>query len=182
MSQLELTFIIFGTIFILMSVLQIAKEHKKRKVCSDSVYAKVTEIKQKNSIEGKGYLKVFWYPVYTFRFKGRIFQRRDRNGSSHQRNYIGQHVQLYSENYNYADEKWKYPCFPSVEEIAERLQLVLEKVPLIPLELNNCDSEEFWYENRDEDSLQYFSDVVREYADKIAADPRTEEEIFSDIE
>ena len=79
-------------------------------------------------------------------------------------------------------EKWKYPCFPSVEEIAERLQLVLEKVPLIPLELNNCDSEEFWYENRDEDSLQYFSDVVREYADKIAADPRTEEEIFSDIE
>lgn len=63
---------------------------------------------------------------------------------------------LYSENYNYADEKWKYPCFPSVEEIAERLQLVLEKVPLIPLELNNCDSEEFWYENRDEDSLQYF--------------------------
>lgn len=95
MSQLELTFIIFGTIFILMSVLQIAKEHKKRKVCSDSVYAKVTEIKQKNSIEGKGYLKVFWYPVYTFRFKGRIFQRRDRNGSSHQRNYIGQHVQLY---------------------------------------------------------------------------------------
>lgn len=36
--------------------------------------------------------------------------------------------------------------------------------------------------NRDEDSLQYFSDVVREYADKIAADPRTEEEIFSDIE
>lgn len=89
---------------------------------------------------------------------------------------------LYSENYNYADEKWKYPCFPSVEEIAERLQLVLEKVPLIPLELNNCDSEKFWYENRDEDSLQYFSDVVREYADKIAADPRTEEEIFSDIE
>ncbi|WP_272111286.1 hypothetical protein [Ruminococcus sp. 1001136sp1] len=48
--------------------------------------------------------------------------------------------------------------------------------------MNNCDSEEFWYENRDEDSLQYFSDVVREYADKIAADPRTEEEIFSDIE
>lgn len=101
----------------------------------------------------------------------------------------GQHIKgvhrymlLYSENYNYADEKWKYPCFPSVEEIAERLQLVLEKVPLIPLELNNCDSEEFWYENRDEDSLQYFSDVVREYADKIAADPRTEEEIFSDIE
>ena len=73
MSQLELTFIIFGTIFILMSVLQIAKEHKKRKVCSDSVYAKVTEIKQKNSIEGKGYLKVFWYPVYTFRFKGEYF-------------------------------------------------------------------------------------------------------------
>ena len=91
MSQLELAFIILGTIFIIMSSLQIAKEHKKRKVCSDSVYAKVTEIKQK----GKGYLKVFWYPVYTFRFKGRIFQRRDRKGSSHQRNYIGQHVQLY---------------------------------------------------------------------------------------
>ena len=85
MSQLELAFIILGTIFIIMSSLQIAKEHKKRKVCSDSVY----------SIEGKGYLKVFWYPVYTFRFKGRIFQRRDRKGSSHQRNYIGQHVQLY---------------------------------------------------------------------------------------
>lgn len=95
---------------------------------------------------------------------------------------VHRYMLLYSENYNYADEKWKYPCFPSVEEIAERLQLVLEKVPLIPLELNNCDSEEFWYENRDEDSLQYFSDVVREYADKIAADPRTEEEIFSDIE
>ena len=80
---------------ILVALVINIKEHKKRKVCSDSVYAKVTEIKQKNSIEGKGYLKVFWYPVYTFRFKGRIFQRRDRKGSSHQRNYIGQHVQLY---------------------------------------------------------------------------------------
>lgn len=87
---------------------------------------------------------------------------------------------LYSENYNYADEKWKYPCFSSVEEIAERLQLVLEKVPLIPQKFDN--SEECWYEKRDEDSLKYFSNVVREYADKIAADPRTEEEIFSDIE
>ena len=96
MSQLELAFIILGTILIIMSSLQIAKGHKKRKVCSDSVYAKVTEIKQKNSIEGKGYLKVFWYPVYTFRFKGRIFQRSDRKGSSQQsQNYIGQHVQLY---------------------------------------------------------------------------------------
>ena len=90
---------------------------------------------------------------------------------------------LYSENSTWDgdEELWKYECFPSQEEIAKRLQAVLDKKPLIPLDKNNCDSEEFWYENRDEKTLQFLSDTVRIYADKISIDPRTVEAIFETV-
>lgn len=87
---------------------------------------------------------------------------------------------LYSENATYDEkgEKWKYRCFPSQAEIEKRLQNVIDKIPLIPLDKNNCDSEEFWYTDRDEETLSYLSDVVKKYADTIAKDGRSPEEIF----
>lgn len=88
---------------------------------------------------------------------------------------------LYSENCTYRNNSrvWEYRCFPSQIEIAKRLQLVLDKIPLIPLDKNNCESEEFWYENREWQTLTYLSEVVKKYADTIAMDPRTPEEIFA---
>ncbi len=89
---------------------------------------------------------------------------------------------LYTENCKYENgkSKWKYRCFPCQAEIADRLQKILDKIPLI--DKNNCDSDEFWYENRDEETLAYFSSVVKKYADTIEADPRTAEEIFADCQ
>lgn len=52
----------------------------------------------------------------------------------------------------------------------DRLQKVVDKIPLIPLDKNNCDSEEFWYKERDDKTLTYLSDVVKKYADTIAQD------------
>lgn len=91
---------------------------------------------------------------------------------------------LYSENCTYegGTSKWKYRCFPSQKEIAERLQQVIDKIPLIPMNKNNCDSDEFWYDNKDEETLTYLSDVVKKYADTIANDNRTAEEIFADCQ
>lgn len=89
---------------------------------------------------------------------------------------------LYWENCKYQDnqEIWKYKCFPEQAEIANRLQKVYECVPLIPLNKHNSDSDEFWYENRNQKSLEYLSKVVKKYADVIAADERSAEEIFAD--
>ena len=91
---------------------------------------------------------------------------------------------LYSENCEYRDDKrvWKYSCFPSQREIENRLQKILDKVPLVPLGKNNCDSDEFWYKNRDKDTLEYFANVVKRYADTIAKDSRTPEQIFADCQ
>ena len=87
---------------------------------------------------------------------------------------------LYSENcrYNGARRVWKYRCFPSQKELADRLQKVYDKIPLIPLDKNNCDFDEYWYESRGEENLSYLSNVVKKYADTIAADKRSAEEIF----
>ena len=87
---------------------------------------------------------------------------------------------LYSENCRYKGSKriWKYKCFPGKKEIADRLQKVADKIPLIPFGKYNCDSEEFWYHNRDEDTLSYLSGVVKKYADRIASDDRTAKQIF----
>lgn len=91
---------------------------------------------------------------------------------------------LYSENCSYEKDcrKWKYKCFPPQKEIEERLQKVIDKIPLIPLDKNNCDSEEFWYESKDDNTLTYLSDVVKRYADKIENDKRTAEQIFADCQ
>lgn len=90
------------------------------------------------------------------------------------------YMRLYCENsyYDGNKEKWKYRCFPSAAELAHRLQLVFEKIPLIPLDKNNCDSEEFWYERRDEEALAYFSSIVKKYADTISKVNKTPKEIF----
>lgn len=89
---------------------------------------------------------------------------------------------LYYENCNYKNDErvWKYRCFPPQKEIEKRLQMVLEKIPLIPLDKNNCDSDEFWYEDRNDDALAYLANVVKTYADTIAKDSRTPEQIFED--
>lgn len=89
---------------------------------------------------------------------------------------------LYSEQcvYKNQERQWKYSCFPSEHEIAKRLQMVLDKGPLIPLDKKNCDSEEFWYEDRDEETLSYLSSVVKKYADTIANDTRSARKIFVD--
>ena len=91
---------------------------------------------------------------------------------------------LYSENCGYKDGKrvWKYRCFPNQKEIAKRLQMVVDKIPLIPMDKNNCDSDEFWYESRSEETLIYLSNVVKIYADKISNDPRSAKEIFDDCQ
>lgn len=91
---------------------------------------------------------------------------------------------LYSENCGYKDGKrvWKYRCFPNQKEIEKRLQMVVDKIPLIPMDKNNCDSEEFWYESRSEETLIYLSNVVKIYADKISNDPRSAKEIFDDCQ
>lgn len=88
---------------------------------------------------------------------------------------------LYSENCTYRENTrvWKYKCFPAQKEIEDRLQKVIDKIPLIPMDKNNCDSDEFWYENRDDNTLTYLSDVVKRYAETIANDSRTPEEIFA---
>lgn len=89
---------------------------------------------------------------------------------------------LYTENCTYKDGKrvWKYNrCFPSQKEIELRLQKVVDK---IPLDKNNGDSDEFWYQERDDKTLTYLSDVVKKYADTIASDSRTPEEIFADCQ
>lgn len=85
-------------------------------------------------------------------------------------------------NYKKCSRIWKYRCFPSQKEIKNRLQKVVDKVPLIPLGKNNCDSDEFWYERRDETTLDYLSNVVKRYANAIANDSRTPEQIFSDYQ
>lgn len=91
---------------------------------------------------------------------------------------------LYSENCTYKgnEQKWKYRCFPSQKEIENRLQKVVDKIPLIPMDKNNCDSDEFWYEDREDKTLTYLSNVVKKYADTIANDNRTPEEIFADCQ
>lgn len=91
---------------------------------------------------------------------------------------------LYSENCSYKKTKriWKYKCFPSQKEIESRLQKVVDKIPLIPMDKNNCDSDEYWYERRDEEALNYLSNVVKKYADTIANDIRTPEKIFADCQ
>lgn len=91
---------------------------------------------------------------------------------------------LYSENCTYTGDKsvWKYRCFPSQKEIENRLQKVIDKVPLIPMDKNNCDSDEFWYKEKDDKTLSYLSGVVKKYADTIAKDSRTPEEIFADCQ
>ena len=105
------------------------------------------------------------------RVNGRKIKKEEHKG----------YMLLYSENCNYKDEKrtWKYRCYPSQKEIEDRLQKVIDKIPLIPLDKNNCDSEEFWYEDRDDKTLTYLSDVVKKYADTIAQDKRSPEEIFN---
>lgn len=87
---------------------------------------------------------------------------------------------LYSENCRYNGDRrvWKYRCFPSQRELADRLQKVYDKIPLIPLDKNNCDFDEYVYESRSEENLSYLSSVVKKYADTIAADKRSAEEIF----
>lgn len=104
------------------------------------------------------------------RVNGRRIAAEERKG----------YMLLYSENATYKNDRrvWKYSCFPSQKEIEERLQKVVDKVPLIPLDKNNCDYDEFWYERRDEDALAYFSEVVKTYADTVARDKRTPEQIF----
>lgn len=89
---------------------------------------------------------------------------------------------LYSENCTYKSDKrvWKYRCFPDTKEIEDRLQKVVDKIPLIPMDKNNCDSDEFWYEDKDDRTLTYLSDVVKKYADTIANDSRTPKKIFAD--
>ena len=87
---------------------------------------------------------------------------------------------LYSENCTYKGKKrvWKYRCFPSQKEIEDRLQKVVDKIPLIPMDKNNSDSDEYWYEDREDKTLAYLSEVVKKYADTIAQDNRTPDEIF----
>ena len=106
------------------------------------------------------------------RVNGRPIKKEEHKG----------YMLLYSENSSYKNGKrvWKYKCFPSQEEIANRLQTVLDGNSLIPLDKNNCDTEEFWYSERDDETLKYLSGIVRKFADIIAADPRTAEKIFSD--
>jgi hypothetical protein len=89
---------------------------------------------------------------------------------------------LYWENCEYQNNKeiWKYECFPEQNEIAKRLQKVYECIPLISMDKHNSDSDEFWYEIRNQKSLEYLSKVVKKYADVIAADERSAEEIFAD--
>lgn len=94
---------------------------------------------------------------------------------------------LYSENCGYSwgsdlCRVWKYRCFPPQKEIEDRLQKVIDKIPLIPMDKDNCDSDEFWYADRDDKTLTYLSDVVKKYADTIANDSRTPEEIFADCQ
>lgn len=91
---------------------------------------------------------------------------------------------LYYENCSYNGERdvWKYRCFPPTKEIADRLQKVYEKIPLIPLDKYNCDSDEYWYDSKDEQALEYLSNVVKEYADAIYRDERTAKEIFQAME
>ncbi len=87
---------------------------------------------------------------------------------------------LYSENCSYKDSEriWKYHCFPSESEIADRLQKVYKEVPLIPLNKENCDSDEYWYSAKNKDTLRYLSNVVKKYADVILADKRSADSIF----
>lgn len=91
---------------------------------------------------------------------------------------------LYSENSYWENEKrkWKYSCFPSQKEIERRLQAVIDEIPLISEKKNNCDSEEYWYERKDKEALRYLSTVVKEYADRIATDSRTPEQILADAQ
>ena len=90
---------------------------------------------------------------------------------------------LYSENATYPKNErvWKYRCFPYQNEIARRLQKVVEEIPLISLDKKNCDSEEYWYSDRDEQTLKYFSSLVKRYADTIANDKRSAEKIYNSV-
>ena len=108
------------------------------------------------------------------RVNGRRIEREEHKG----------YMLLYSENCSYENDKrkWKYSCFPSQKEIENRLKKIVDKVPLIPMDKNNCDFDEFWYENRDDETLTYLSDTVKLYADTISKDKRTPEEIFAACE
>lgn len=90
----------------------------------------------------------------------------------------------YSENdsYNKGKHKWKYRCFPPQKDLEKLLQKIVDKEPLIPLDKNNCDSDDYWYSSRTDASLKFFSDTVKLHADKIAADKRTAKEIFEDCQ
>lgn len=87
---------------------------------------------------------------------------------------------LYSENCDYSKnhEQWRYKCFPPQKEIAHRLQMVCDEIALIPLDKRNCDSEEYWYSDKNVKTLKYFASVVKKYADTVNADERSVEEIF----
>lgn len=90
------------------------------------------------------------------------------------------YVLLYSESCSYKGNKrvWNYNCFPSIEEIASRLQKIVDR---IPLNEKNGVTYACMYESN-EQTLEYLSGVVKKYADKIASDSRTPDQIFSDCQ
>lgn len=88
---------------------------------------------------------------------------------------------LYSDQatYDTGKEKFQYPNYPSVAEIANRLEQIANGISLIPEGKNNCDYDEFWYDNRKPETLQYLADLVNKFAKAAAEDTRSAQEIFN---
>ena len=68
------------------------------------------------------------------------------------------------------EKKYVYRCFPSVEEICNRLQMVKDQVILR--------DEYAWYERTDPEALAYYSKVVCEHAQMLAKTGKTPKELF----
>ena len=92
------------------------------------------------------------------------------------------HMVLYYENCSYdanGNRVWKFRCFPPMKELVNRLWMVANYKPLIPETLNNCDSNEYWYDKNTASGRKYLGDLVRQCVSNLEKDTRTAQEIFS---
>lgn len=76
---------------------------------------------------------------------------------------------LYNESVG-RGETFRYDCFPSVEEIYKRLQVVVNKGIL--------DDGLSWYEKKDEEALDYYAKVILEHAEVMERIGKTPQELF----
>lgn len=100
---------------------------------------------------------------------------------------------LYTDNERDEEGGYVYKCFPPVKVIADRLRAIANKETFYVYDVPDYTDDTKAYDRRgvmsagrldskeSQRAIRYFADTVNMFADKIAADPRTAEEIFKAV-